>query len=251
MDESTWDKYAKKYKGVLVNWFDQSTDPALNEINSRGVCFAMALDFVTAYRMGQPGPYNLVNTYRDFYKASGGKKRIPEKYIKIQAALREMTNQYETVMNGLKNAEKTASNKAEIEAAKTARIKLKYGPGMTNFKLYKDDKSTANKMPKPILKTINDLDQNAGPAYYLVTMNTGNSYGHAIAFGHRYDLEASTNFLSIYTFFDANLGFFTFGSQAGLENFFTKKVWKYIYGKFKYPYTNGMVAMYPADMFKR
>ncbi|WP_103068628.1 YopT-type cysteine protease domain-containing protein [Aquimarina sediminis] len=233
MDKQTWIDIVKKYKGAFVVWVDQSSDSLLKEINSNGVCAAMAFDFVTAFQVGAPGPFNFLNDIRDTSKVDPTTNRIPAKYIEIQSALKAMLVQYKQNMAQLIANYKAAesANKPEVMASirtlKSNRIKQRFGPGMDAVKEIKD--ADADLAPIEIFVDMNDIVEDKGPSYFFVGMRRDNGTGHAIAFGFRPDLSASSNFPGIFQFFDANLGQFTFGTEERLSDFFSDEVWNKIY----------------------
>ena len=94
MDKETWIQYVENYDGAFVVWIDQGTDPRLKVHNSKGVCWAMANEFVKAYQAGQPGPFNFVNGLRDAHLIWPGTSRIPPKYLQLQSSLQAMLTEY-------------------------------------------------------------------------------------------------------------------------------------------------------------
>lgn len=232
MDKETWREYVENYKGAFVNWVDQGTDPLLKVYNSKGVCFAMTIDFVTAYQMGQPGPAGFVNGIRDRTATWPYTSRIPAKYIDMQAAVQAMFDEYKLNL-GLLELEYEIAEKdekpalvAKIRQFMNDRIKQRYGPGMTSYEKFKESNALA---PVELLKRMKAAVTKNGPSYFLVGMRGANG-GHAIAFGYRADLSGSDRFPAIYEYFDANLGYFVFPSEQSLSDFFNVEVWAEIYG---------------------
>jgi hypothetical protein len=251
MDKQTWRTYVDKYKGAFVVWVDQSTDPLLKANNSKGVCFAMSIDFVTAYQLGQPGPFDFVNGIRDRTNVWPYTSRIPHKYLDIQAASQAMLDEYvlnlELLSLELEIAEKDEKPAliTKIKQFMNDRYKQRYGPGMTSYEDFKVSNALA---PSEILKRVKATVANNGPSYFLVEMR-GAKGGHAISFGYRQDLSGSENFPAIYEYFDANLGFFVFPTEKGLSDFFNTEVWAKIY--VNTDYSKFTIASYTAKKGKR
>lgn len=236
MDKETWRTYVEKYNGTIGVWVDQSTDPLLKAYNSDGVCFAMSIDFVTAYQMGQPGPYNFLNDIRDRTKTWPYTSRIPTKYIDIQSASQAMLDEY--VLNlQLLQLELEIAEKKELPALVTKirqfmndRTKQHFGPGMSSTEKFKISNVLA---PIELLKRMKATVTKNGPSYFLVEMRGAKS-GHAITFGYRADLSGSDRFPAIFEYFDANLGYFVFPSEQNLSDFFNVEVWAELYGNTDY-----------------
>lgn len=233
MDENVWRDYVKEdYNGAFVLWIDQSTDPLLAAHNSNGVCFAMALDFVTSYQMGQPGPGILVNDIRNAILVPPGNSRIPARYMDIQQATQAMFNQFRQNLIQLNTQLTQAAEEDKpallvtIKKLMDDRIKQRFGPGMDNFIKFNEANDLA---PTTIFQKMRDIATAKGPSYFLVSMR-GSNGGHGIAFGFRPDLSASGNFQGIFEYFDANLGFFVFGTEQKLYDFFSVQVWTELYG---------------------
>ena len=253
MDKQTWRTYVEKYKGAFVVWVDQSTDPLLKANNSRGVCFAMSIDFVTAYQAGQPGPFDFVNGIRDTTNRWPNTSRIPPKYLDIQAASQAMLDDYllnlELLQLELEIAEKDEKPAliTNIKQFMDDRIKQRYGPGMATYEKFKEDSLFAAGELFDRMKAT--VTQN-GNSYFLVEMRREKGPGgHAIAFGFRQDLSGSDKFPAIYEYFDANLGYFVFPSVDKLLDFFSLKVWLEVYSKKSY--SNFAIASYTAKKGKR
>lgn len=236
MDEQEWRNNVKKYNGAFVVWVDQSTDPLLLAENSKGVCFAMAFDFVTAYQMGQPGPWNFVNGIRDAVLVPPNTSRIPKKYIDIQRASQAMLDQFRQNLIQLNDQLSKAQKSAKPALLKTIqqllsdRIKQRFGPGMESFEKFEISNVLA---PIAIYNHMKATATENGPSYFLVGMRGANG-GHGIAFGFRPDLSGSSQFPGIYEYFDANLGLFVFGTQEKLFDFFNLDVWTELYGNTDY-----------------
>lgn len=251
MDKQTWRDYVEKYKGAFVNWVDQSTDPLLKANNSRGVCFAMSLDFVTAYQAGQPGPTNFVNGIRDATNRWPNTSRIPSKYIDIQVASQAMLDEYLLNLELLQLEYEVSNDDQKPDVLKNIkqlmadRVKQRYGPGMLSNENFKISNVLAS---MEILKRMKAAVAKTGPAYFLIEMsNTKN--GHAISFGYRQDLSGSDRFPAIYEYFDANLGYFVFPTDQGLSDFFNVEVWAELYGNTDY--SKFVITSYPAKKGKR
>ena len=234
MNEQEWRTKVKEHDGVLVVWVDQSTDTLLKHVNSNGVCFAMAWDFVTAYQMGSPAPFNFVNGIRDTALAPPTTNRVPAKYLEIQDAARVILDKYKatirTFRQQLKQAEKEkrATVVSEIKAMLTARQKVRYGPGMESVEKYDFTGSGAGAFID--IFEVMQKEAKKGPRYFLLGMRkTGGGGGHAVGFGFRPDLSGSDKFPQIYEFFDANLGLFVFGNEMGMDTFFTIEVMTSVY----------------------
>jgi hypothetical protein len=232
MDKQTWRKYVEQNDGAFVSWIDQSTDPLLKANNSGGVCFAMSIDFVTAYQMGQPGPSDFVNGIRDRTATRPYTSRIPLKYLNIQSASQAMLDEFKNNLILLdlelqiaEQDEKPALL-AKIKQFMSDRIKQRYGPGMTSHEKFKENNVLAS---MEILKRMKATVTKNGPSYFLIEMR-GSKGGHAIAFGYRPDLSGSERFPAIYEYFDANLGYFVFPSEKKLSDFFNIQVWAELYG---------------------
>ena len=251
MDKETWRTYVEKYKGAFVVWVDQSTDPLLKVNNSRGVCFAMSIDFATAYQAGQPGPFNFVNGIRDTTNRWPNTSRIPSKYIEIQSASQAMLDEYLLNLELLQLELEIAENDekpaliAKIKQFKSDRLKQRFGPGMFSHEDFKVNNVLA---PIEILNRVKATVAKNGPAYFLIEMRGAKS-GHAISLGYRQDLSGSDNFPAIYEYFDANLGYFVFPNEKGLADFFNVEVWAEIYGNTDY--SKFAIASYPAKKGKR
>jgi hypothetical protein len=251
MDKETWRTYVEKYKGAFVVWVDQSTDSLLKAYNSKGVCFAMSIDFATAYQAGQPGPSNFVNDIRYATNRYPNKSRIPPKYIEIQAAAQAMFDEYkldlELLQLELEIAEKDEkpAQIAKIKQFMDDRVKQQYGPGMLTYETFKEDNALAS---MEILHRIKANVAKNGPSYFLITMS-GATSAHVISFGYRPDLSGSDKFPALYEFFDANLGFFVFPSEQSLSGFFNIEVWAEIYGN--KDYSKFAITSYPAKKGKR
>lgn len=253
MNEQTWRNYVEKYQGAFVVWVDQSTDTLLNVNNSGGVCFAMALDFVTAYQAGQPGPFDFVNGIRDTAIVPPNTNRVPQKYLDMQASLQAMLDEFRLNLELLQMEYEVSFENQKPEVLKNIkqfmddRIKQRYGPGMATYEKFKESSLFAavdlfNKMKATVTQN--------GNSYFLVEMRVEKgSGGHAIGFGFRPDLSGSDKFPALYEFFDANLGLFVFPSVDKLLNFFTDKVWLEVYSKKNY--TNFAIASYTAKTGKR
>ncbi|MEM9679838.1 MAG: YopT-type cysteine protease domain-containing protein [Bacteroidota bacterium] len=232
MSEQTWKTNVKKYNGAFVVWVDQSSDTLLKEENSKGVCAAMSFDFVTAYQMGNPGPYNFLNDIRDTALIPPDTNRIPQKYIDIQAALKAMTDQYNENIRQLTEQYNQAKREDKpellrsISELKNNRIKTQYGPGMGSVTSF--TQADSDLAPLELFVTLNDIVENKGPSYFYIGMHRDGG-AHAISFGFRPDLSASSQFPGIYEFFDANLGQFTFGTEEKLSDFFSDEVWAQLY----------------------
>jgi hypothetical protein len=253
MNEQTWRGYVEKYQGAFVVWVDQSTDPLLKDNNSGGVCFAMSLDFVTAYQAGQPGPFEFVNGIRDTANVPPNTNRVPKKYLDIQTALQAMLDEFRLNLELLQLEYEVSEKDQKPEVVKNIkqfmddRIKQRYGPGMATYEKFKEDSLFAagelfDRMKATVTKN--------GNSYFLVEMRREKgSGGHAIAFGFREDLSASDKFPAIYEYFDANLGYFVFPSVDKLLDFFSLKVWLEVYSKKSY--SSFAIASYTAKNGKR
>ena len=232
MDKQTWREYVEKYKGAFVVWVDQSTDPLLKANNSGGVCFAMSIDFATAYQMGQPGPAGFVNGIRDRTSTWPYTSRIPSKYLDIQSASQAMLDEFKLNLELLQlelditEKEEKPALLAKIKQFMDDRIKQRYGPGMTSYEKFKANNVLAS---MELLKRMKATVTKNGPSYFLISMR-GSKGGHAITFGYRQDLSGSDRFPAIYEYFDANLGYFVFPSEKNLSDFFNVEVWAELYG---------------------
>ncbi|THU38329.1 hypothetical protein FAM09_16775 [Niastella caeni] len=255
MDKETWRKYVvEDNKGAFVLWIDQSTEPLLKVNNSKGVCFAMAIDFVTAYQLGQPGPRDFVNEIRNRSLVWPYTSRIPPKYLDIQTGLEAMTEQFKKNLRVLVDQLKKATKedkpaiRAKILKFKDDRLKQFYGPGMQAVEEFEEDNMLAG---LEIFDRLKATATKNGPSYFIVEMHDADT-AHAIAFGFRPDLSASSNFPGIYEFFDANLGFFVFGTEDRLMNFFCFDVWLKIYTEPPFTnYTKFYIASFTAKNGKR
>lgn len=236
MDKETWIEYVENYGGAFVVWIDQGTDPRLKVHNSKGVCWAMANEFVKAYQAGQPGPFDFVNGLRDAHLIWPGTSRIPPKYLQIQSSLQAMLTEY---TNGLKllnfeyeqaEQEKKPEVLEKIKKFMNDRIRQRYGPQMTAYETFKEQNIL---VPGEILRRMKAFVTTNGPSYFLIFMRSPNG-GHAIAFGYRADLSGSDKFPAIYEYFDANLGLFVFPSEKKLADFFNVDVWAELYGNTDY-----------------
>jgi hypothetical protein len=252
MSEQTWRETVKKYEGAFVVWVDQGTDPLLKANSSKGVCFAMSFDFVTAYQAGQPAPGNFVNDIRGRALVWPKTSRIPTKYLDIQDASRAMLNQYtdnhdllELELEVAEQEDKPAIQK-KLDQLKEYRIKQRYGPGMELHDEF--EKTDASAMTELFTRMKTTVTKN-GPSYFLVEMrgSTGTG-GHAVAFGFRNDLS-TPSFPAIYEFFDANLGLFVFKSDEKLADFFIRDVWRLYYSNKSY--SRFSITSYPAKKGKR
>ena len=231
MDEQVWRENVREYNGAFVLWIDQSSDPLLAQHNSDGVCLALALDFVTAYQVGQPLPFRFVNGIRDARLIPPGTSRIPPKYIDIQSAFQAMLVQFQLNLAQINTQLQLAEEQDKPVLLKTIRemldnrIKQRFGPGMSAFEKFNEPNLTAS---VAIFNRMSAIAKETGPCYFLVSMR-GATGGHAIAFGFRPDLSASDNFPGIFEFFDANLGLFVFGTEQKLKDFFGVFVWLDLY----------------------
>jgi hypothetical protein len=238
MDEQKWGDYAQQSGGRLFTWVDQDTDSLLKQEYSKGVCLAMAHDFVTAFQLGQPGPFNFCNDIKNTSLTEPGTNRIPRKYLDIQAAHAAMLKQFDDNLEILEmeldmGVKDKPTVEKEMAQLKSDRIKQRYGPGMESFEEFVQEKEVA----AAIFKRMKANVSKNGPSYFLVEMSHATRKGgHAIAFGFRADLSTAL-FPAIYEYFDANLGYFLFRSEEGFFTFFgdvlTRLYLSKYYSKFK------------------
>jgi hypothetical protein len=227
-----WFKYVKEYGGLFVLWVEQSTDPRLKVHNSKGVCWAMANEFVLAYQAGLPGPSDFVNGIRNANLIWPGTSRIPPKYLQIQSALQARNVQYTNNLDILDlelicaEEEDKPAIQVKLKKFKDDHMKQWYGPGMTSYETFIYNPVQA---PTEILKQMKVAVTKNGPSYFHIIMRDLKG-GHAIAFGYREDLaEEAIEYPGIYEFFDANLGLFVFRSEEKLSDFFKEVVWAKLY----------------------
>lgn len=246
MDKQTWRTYVESYGGEFLVWVDQSTDPELKAQNSNGVCAAMALDFVTAFQTGQPGPYKFVNGLLLAPLLAPTYTRIPAKYLEIQASLQAMQISFLNTLAKLKdelNRAKT-NDKPEIEAKINKFLNdvlYTKNPGMKSYDRFIETNKAMVGMD--IMNKMRDAETKNGPSYFLVEM-----YGtkaHAIAFGFRKDLTKGNKFPAIYEYFDANFGLFVFNSITNLIKFFNNEVWQKVYSPL-FDFSEFIIVTFPA-----
>jgi hypothetical protein len=242
-----WLEKVKKHTGALFVWVDQSTDPLLKANSSKGVCFAMAFDFVTAFHVGQPGPKDFINEIQCRALVWPNTSRIPTKYLEMQAAYEAMLDQYVQNRNLLTEQYENAERENKKALAKKLlqfmdnRIQQRFGPGMESHEKYKqDDKLLA---PFELFIKMKANVAKKGASYFLVGMRQGSAVGHAVAFGFRNDLS-----MEVYEYFDANLGLCVFTSEKDLADFFLE-VWTDLYPSFNF--SSFEIASYTARKGKR
>jgi hypothetical protein len=231
MDEAAWKQAAKSYNGVLFSWVDQGEDTALQAANSKGVCFAMAVDFIKVCLAGKPGITNFTNDIKQAAAVSPGTNRIPQKYIIAQNAAQADYSQYRTTILQLYNQLQNDPTRAPvIEQVRETYYRTTFGPDLNS--VVPSQFIDNFEMPMRIFEEIQDKTQ-PGEGYYFFVSMRGASSGHAIAFGIRPDLSLPL-FPAVYEYFDANLGLFFFKTEQDLKNFFSIDVWIALYGSSDY-----------------
>lgn len=240
MDIKVWTKFAKKHKGILELWIDQSTDSLLKSINSEGVCFAMTFDFVSAFQFGGIGKTDFLNGIRNTSLTKPTSNRIPEKYIDMQEVLTDIAFQFKSMVSMLalelmiakldEDRGKAKELEKKLDDLIAGQRKMRFGSGLTDFTKFEVDNAKA---PDLIYTKMIEMFNTQGPSYFIINM-ANDKKGHSVAFGIRPDLNLGKKFPKVFQIFDPNLGLFYFNAIENLEAFFKKTVWENLYSKTTY-----------------
>jgi hypothetical protein len=228
MDIEDWKHSATENNGILTVWVDQTSSLKIKKAASKGVCFAMSLDFALKFQAGGTSPFHFVNNIRFASTISKGKNNIPDVYIIKQnlykAELAASTNRINILQQQIKAAEIAQKAALEKKLTDLNQLVIRNRFGAQNMKDYISFKADfILNFPQTLDQKMDEQVKANGPSYFLVSMTNPGKGGHAIVFSQRPDLNAS-KFPGVYEYFDANLGLFIFPSKADLFKFFSDYV---------------------------
>jgi hypothetical protein len=220
-NKETWRKLAEPYKGKIVVWIEQATDPNLQSVNSRGVCFALTHDWIENYTKYLDDRSIFVNSFRENEGNRDDGTSIPLDYIEQQQLYQGQINTYNSTLNMVKSNKKELGTHAVKQLVTLLKQQQKDIYGQQASVTYHEDTTSIHEVLAglPI-----------HPCYVALSFRKGGGAGgHVVGFEFRPDHHVSENYPELYEYFDANLGLFAFPQRALMLEFFVKEVWKNVY----------------------